>query len=287
MLIRGGTVIDPSQALDAPRDVRLRGERIHEIADRLETLSSELVLDARGLVVVPGLIDLHVHVFWGVSHYGIDPDPHCLGRGVTTAVDAGSAGAYTFGALRRYIMDTARTRILAFLNVAGPGMISPSVGELRERGHLDADATQRTIAADRPLIRGIKVRLSREVVGANGQAALLAALRAAEDSGVPLMVHVGNTPFPLPRVLRELRPGDLVTHCYHGRRRGIVDGRGHLIEAARRAADRGVLFDVGHGRGSSPSRLRAGHSPKTSCAGQELHLLVLPELTSSPSSLIR
>ena len=96
MLIRGGTVVDPGQGLHARRDVRLDADRIIELGDGLTPRPGEEVVDARDRLVLPGLIDLHVHVFWGASHYGIEPDPHCLGTGTTTVVDAGSAGAHTF-----------------------------------------------------------------------------------------------------------------------------------------------------------------------------------------------
>jgi dihydroorotase len=250
MLIQGGTVIDPSQGLQALRDVRLVGDRVAEIADGLTSAPGEEIVDARGLLVVPGLVDLHVHVFWGASHYGIEPDPHCLGTGATTVVDAGSAGAHTFPAFRRYVIEVARTRILPFLNIGATGMISPDVGELEEARHIDAAAALRTIEAHRDLIRGIKVRLSRDLVGANAKVALATARAVSEAARLPIMVHVGDTPIPLADILDELGSGDVVTHCYHGNAEGLLDARGQVRAAARRAASRGVLFDVGHGRGS-------------------------------------
>ena len=250
MLIRGGTVIDPSQGLHARRDVRLAGAAVAEVGDGLTPHPGEEVLDARGRLVVPGLIDLHVHVFWGASHYGIEPDPHCLGTGTTTVVDAGSAGAHTFPAFRRYVIEVAQTRILPFLNIGATGMISPQVGELEEVRHIDQAAALRTIEAHRDLIRGIKVRMSRDLVGANSRVALATARAVSEASGLPIMVHVGETPMPLPEILDELRAGDVMTHCYHGREGGILDERGQVIGHARRASSRGVLFDVGHGKGS-------------------------------------
>ena len=112
MLIQGGTVVDPGQGLHARQDVRLADGRVAELGDGLTPRPGKEVLDARGRLVVPGLIDLHVHVFWGGSHYGIEPDPHCLATGTTTVVDAGSAGALTFPLFHRYVLEVARTRIL-------------------------------------------------------------------------------------------------------------------------------------------------------------------------------
>jgi dihydroorotase len=250
MLIRGGTLVDPSQGLHQSRDVRLAGGRVAEVGERLRARAGEEVVDARGCLVVPGLVDLHVHVFWGASHYGIEPDPHCLGTGTTTVVDAGSAGAHTFPAFRRYVIEVARTRILPFLNIGATGMVSPDVGELEELRHIDGAAALRTIEAHRDLIRGIKVRLSRELVGQNARVALRTAREVSEAAGLPIMVHPGDTPIPLDEILDALRAGDVLTHCYHGREGGILDERGAVIGAARRAAVRGVLFDVGHGKGS-------------------------------------
>jgi dihydroorotase len=191
-----------------------------------------------------------VHVFPGGSHYGIEPDAHCLARGTTTVVDAGSAGAFTFPAFRRYVIEVARTRILPFLNVSATGMLRADAGELEDLRFLDRGAALRTIDAHRDLIQGIKVRLSRDVVGPNARAALSTALEVSEAARLPVMVHVGDTPIPLREILDELRPGDILTHCFHGREEGVLDDRGQVRPAARRAAERGVRLDVGHGRGS-------------------------------------
>jgi dihydroorotase len=250
VLVQGGTVVDPSQGLHARRDVRLAEGRVVELGDRLAPADGEPVVDARDRLVVPGLIDLHVHVFWGATHYGIEPDPHCLATGTTTVADAGSAGAYTFPAFRRFVIEVARTRILPFLNIGGTGMVAPDVGELCHTEFIDKAAALRAIEAHRDLIQGIKVRLSRDIVGDNARVALTTALEASEAAALPIMVHVGDTPLPLVTILDELRPGDVLTHCYHGREEGVLDGKGQVLAAARRAADRGVHFDVGHGRGS-------------------------------------
>jgi dihydroorotase len=250
VLIRGGTVVDPGQGLHARRDVRLDADRIIDLGDGLAPRPGEEVVDARDRLVLPGLVDLHVHVFWGATHYGIEPDPHCLGRGTTTVVDAGSAGAHTFAAFRRYVIDVSATRIVPFLNIGATGMVSPAVGELEDVRHIDRGAALKTIEVHRDLIRGVKVRLSRDLVGPNARVALKTALETGEAAGLPIMVHIGDTPIPLAEILGELRPGDVITHCYHGREEGILDAKGTVIQAARQAAARGVLFDVGHGKGS-------------------------------------
>ncbi len=250
MLIRGGTVVDPAQDLHAERDVRIAGGRVAAVAERLTPAPGDEVIDARDLFVVPGLIDLHVHVFYGASHYGIEPDPHCLATGTTTVVDAGSAGALTFMAFRRYVIEVSQTRILPFLNIGATGMLSAEVGELEDVRFIDKAKALQTIEAHRDLIRGVKVRLSRQQVGANVRVALSTALETAEAARLPLMVHVGDTPIPLGDILKELRPGDILTHCFHGREQGVLDERGRVRAEARRAVGRGVNFDVGHGVGS-------------------------------------
>jgi dihydroorotase len=249
VLIRGGRVLDTLQGLDDVRDVRIEGGRVAAVGADLRPAAGEEVLDARGLLVTPGLIDLHVHVFPGASHYGIEPDTHCLATGTTTVVDAGSAGALTFGAFRKYVIEVSDTRILPFLNIGATGMLSPDVGELEDLRFVDKRKALQTIEANRGLIRGVKARLSRELVGQNARAALLIARETAEAVRLPLMVHPGDTPITLEEILDALRPGDVLTHCFHGREEGVLD-QARVRPEARQAAERGVIFDVGHGRGS-------------------------------------
>ena len=250
MLIRGGRVIDPAEGLDDVRDVRLAGGRIAAVGTGLSPVPGEELLDARGLLVVPGLIDLHVHVFYGAAHYGVEVDPHCLATGITTVVDAGSAGALTFSAFRKYVIEVAETRILPFLNIGATGMLSPDVGELEDLRFVDKGKAIETIEAHRGLIRGVKVRLSREVAGTNARAAFTIARETAEAARLPIMVHPSNTPIRLDEIVGALRPGDVLTHCFHGREEGVLDAAGRVRPEVQRAVDRGVVLDVGHGRGS-------------------------------------
>ncbi len=250
MLIQGGTVIDPARGVHERLDVLLRDRRVQAVGPSLTPSPGEEVVDARGLLVTPGLIDLHVHVYYGASHYGIEPDPHCLATGTTTVVDAGSAGALTFPAFRTYVIEVARTRIIPFLNIGATGMLSADVGELEDVRFIDKPKALQAIEANRDLIQGVKVRLSRQQVGANGRVALTTALETAEAAQLPLMVHVGDTTLPLNDILRELRGGDVMTHCFHGREQGVLDEHRRVRAEARKAVVRGVVFDVGHGVGS-------------------------------------
>jgi dihydroorotase len=196
------------------------------------------VLDVPGRLVTPGLIDLHTHV--GPGYWGIDPDPIAWYTGVTTWVDAGSAGAYTLAGLRR-TAAAADVRVPALLNISAVGLAGRT-GESRDLANCDVPLAIDTIQANRDLIHGVKVRIDRETVGDNGVEPLRRGLAAAEACGVPVMVHLGAPPPATGAVLDLLRPGDLVTHCASG----VADPD---AAAMRAAVDRGVLLDLGHGSG--------------------------------------
>jgi len=147
LAITGGRVVDPGRGIDGPMAVAVTGGRLAAPGDVGQAAET---LDARGLVLVPGLVDLHTHLYQGVSHYGIDPDENCLRRGVTTAVDAGSAGAQTFPGFRRYVIERAETRIFAFLHVAVQGMITSLVGELEDLRWASPAQAICTISGRRP-----------------------------------------------------------------------------------------------------------------------------------------
>jgi dihydroorotase len=268
LLIRNGTVMDPGHGRRTRADVALHWGRIVRVDADIPPDQSRQVLDAAGCLVSPGLIDLHVHVYPGVSHYGVEPDATCLAHGATTVCDAGSAGADTFEGLRRYVIDVSETRIFAFLNISSIGMVSALNNELEDLRHASPERAIGVCERHRDVIQGIKVRLSRSMVGRNGLEPLKLAKRAAEAVGMPIMVHVGDTPNPLGEILQELRPRDIVTHCFHGRRHGILGEAGEILPEVAQAADRGVVFDVGHGVGSfsfdvAQKALRQGFVPGT------------------------
>ncbi len=253
LLVKGATLVDPAQGLHAGRDVAFAAGRVAAVESRIPSEAARRVLDASGLLLVPGLIDLHVHVYPGVSHYGIPPDPHCLARGVTTAVDTGSAGADTFAGFRMYVIEACATRVYALLNISSQGMLSPVIGELDEIRWADTARALETIEANRDLIIGVKVRLTRNQVVSerSGFEPLRRAREAADAARLPLMVHPQNAWCgSLDDELALLRSGDILTHCYHGRSHGILDDRGAVRPAVREARERGVIFDVGHGMGS-------------------------------------
>ena len=253
LLLKGGTLIDPAQSLHVRRDVAFRDGLVAAVGEELPTADAAEVVDCRGVYVTPGLIDLHVHVFWGVSHYGIDPDATCLAHGVTTVVDAGSAGADTFPGFRKFIVEASATRVFAQLNIASQGMLNADIGEFDDIRYARVDRALATIEQNRDVILGVKVRLTRHslVSEASGIRPLHLAREAADAAGLPIMVHPQDAwCASLDDILAVMRQGDILTHCFHSMPCGIFDVRGLVRDSVRDAIARGVIFDVGHGAGS-------------------------------------
>jgi dihydroorotase len=267
-VVKNGLVIDPSRGSQSRADIGIKNGVIEEVKKGIPESDAISTIEAKGKMVLPGLVDLHVHVFEGVSHYGINADQYCLKSGATTVMDAGSAGADTFQGFRRYVIDVSETRIFAMLNISSSGMISPVVGELEDIRQADVQKAVRVCEKNKDVIMGIKVRLSKHLVGANGVVPLKRAKEASEATGRPIMVHIGDTPGPLGEILNKMRKGDILTHCFTGLPHGIVDSRGDVIPEARSAVERGVIFDVGHGQGSfsfgiAKKALEQGVEPRT------------------------
>jgi len=248
LLLAGGTVLDPASGRRQELDLGIVGGRITAVQPALDRDSAKQVLDVRGCYVTPGLFDFHLHSYWGVNPYGFNADPICIASGVTTAVDAGSAGSVNFLGFKHLINERSRTRMLAFVCVAQHGVLS-SPGELQDLGFADPEGAARTVKEYPDIAVGIKVRLHRKSVGDNGRQALRLAIQAGEASRSPVMVHIGNTGISMEEIVDTLRPGDVVTHCYTPQQPGIMDETGRLREAVRRAHERGILFDVGHANG--------------------------------------
>jgi len=248
LLVTGGHVIDPASGLSAVRDVAIAGGRITRVAANLATAGAKRVIDARGRYVTPGLVDLHVHVFDAVVPISIDVDRACLARGTTTAVDGGSAGANTFAGFRKHVIDRARTRVFALLNISKIGLADAN--EYSDLRFVDPDLAVKTIEAHRDVILGVKVRLTPDIVGGQDLEVLRRARQAADAARLPLMTHIGGGASPLERTLELMRPGDIVTHALHGRSGQILDANGRLLPAVAEAQKRGVVMDIGHGSGN-------------------------------------
>jgi len=204
--------------------------------------------DVAGAMITPGLTDLHVHAYPGATFWGIDVSPPSLASGVTTVVDAGSAGAYTFDGLAP-LLRGGRVRAKAFLNIAAGGLASP-YGELLSPVAADVEAAVRVARANRDLIVGFKIRASPNTVGAQAAAALAAVRRAADETGLQIMVHVSESPPDLSMVLDHLDTGDVLTHCFTPYDNCVVGSDWRPRDEVVRAVERGVRLDVGHGSGS-------------------------------------
>jgi dihydroorotase len=251
LLIKGGRVIDPSQKLAAVRDVAIAAGKIARVAEKIDKAEARHELDAEGKIVTPGLIDVHVHVYDGVGVYGIPADPNCIAKGVTTVLDAGSAGAHTFAAFRKHVVKTADTRVYALLNLSVVGLTTSSrdnpYGELLELRYVNPKLAIRTIEQNRDAILGIKIRLSEEITADRDLKILSLAKEVADSVKLPLMVHIGNSHSPLRDILAMLRKGDVVTHCFHGKANGVLDDQGKVLPEIKTAVAKGVYLDVGHG----------------------------------------
>ncbi len=253
LVIKGGRVVDPAQEISAEVDVAITGDKVAKVAPNIAE-PARRALDARGKIVTPGLIDLHVHVYDGVTPLGIPADPNCIAKGVTTAVDAGSSGAHTFPGLRKYVIDVAATRLYALLNISVIGQASLSAdnpfGELLDIRYANPKLTIRTIEQNRDVILGLKIRLSNHIARDNDLNALRLAREASDAVGLPIMAHIGGSHASLPEILALLKKGDIVTHVFKPGPGGILDGEGRILPEVRKAVDRGVHLDVGHGTGS-------------------------------------
>lgn len=267
LLIRGGRVIDPANRIDGPADVAVRAGAIDAVAPHLPREQALNRVDADDLVVLPGLVDLHTHVWHGGGYWGTDLEGLAWRTGVTTWVDAGSAGCYTLDGLQRHVADRTSLRVVALLNVSALGLVAET-GEHRILDHLDVAASADVAARHGELVRGVKARIDARTVGENGLEPLRRARRLARRTGRPLMVHVGYGPPTIADIVPHLDEGDILTHCASGCPTDLVaDGR--LTPATREAVDRGVVFDLGHGSGAFDFdvldvELAAGIRPTTS-----------------------
>ena len=251
ILIRGGHVIDPSQSLCGIHDIAVRGKQIAAVNADLSDVDARHLIDARGLYVVPGLIDLHMH---GYTHspFGLDPDPLCAAGGVTTMLDAGTAGSYNFDAFRRNGIDACQTQLLSLVNLSCIGLVAGQLGELLDRRYADPDGVVETISRHSDVAIGVKIRASKHIIGDGNQGweNVRDAIRAARQSETWLMVHIGECPMSIPELCDALAPGDCITHCFKGGSTRVTDDGGQIHDAVREAAQRGIIFDVGHGFGS-------------------------------------
>ena len=279
LVLRGGRILDPANGRDEVAGIAFADGKVEAIGSDLPRGGGQTV-DARGLLVVPGLIDLHTHVYWGGTSLGVDAAELAKTSGTTTFVDAGSAGPGNFHGFRRHVIEPSPVRILPFLNVSYPGIFAFSasvmVGECADLRLIDPREALRVIEANRDLIVGVKVRVGRGAGGASGVAPLDIALEVAEESGLPVMAHLDHPPPSRLEVVSRLRRGDILTHCFRPFPNAPVRGDGRIREEIIAARQRGVVFDIGHGGGSfgfatTEAMLAAGFLPDV--ISSDVHVL--------------
>ena len=249
VLLKGGTVIDAAQNLNARRDVAITGGVIAAIEQDIPEGAATQTINVKDKFVTPGLVDIHTHVYYGVTTWGIRADGVCPTAGTTTVVDAGSPSWVTFPGFREFIAEPAQTNILTYIHISGIGLVYGPIGEMHDIAYANPSRVAETLQAHRDMTVGVKVRQGKMQVGDNGVEPLKLAIEAAEQAETPVMCHIGAG-VPLPDILRLLRPGDVITHCFQGNGDNIVDEKGRVIPEAWKAREDGIIFDVGHGAGS-------------------------------------
>ena len=257
LVIKQGHLIDPKNRIDKIMDIAIADGKISKVSSRLTDYKAEVVIEAKGLYVIPGIIDIHTHTFFGTepdayisnSFTSIPPDAFTFRSGVTTAVDAGSSGWRNFNVFKEQTIDRAETRVLAYLNIVGFGMKG---GEVEQNlSDMDSELTAYMINKYPEYIVGIKVA---HYSGPEWDP-IDRAIRAGKITGVPVMIDFGTYTPPLSLetlLLEKLRPGDIFTHVYAhvNGRIPVVDENGNVRDYVREAQAKGIVFDVGHGGGS-------------------------------------
>jgi dihydroorotase len=239
LIVKGGRVIDPSRKLDAIRDVAVANGRIAAIEAKIPADAAETI-DARGKLVAPGLIDIHTH-----AARTKDGPALCLADGVTGLIDAGSQGADRIGEVIA-VAKSAPQQCRVLINIGRAGILPE--GDTMDISRADAGAAREAIGRNREMIVGVKARLSRDVTGPNDFEVLRRAQEVASSFQLPVMIHMGQTMSPLPRLLALLKSGDIVTHMFAPPPNGILDDAGHILPEVLAARRRGVRFDLGNGR---------------------------------------
>jgi len=252
-LLKGGRMIDPAANRDGLFDVCVCNGKIEAIGENL-TSSGVTVIDVKDQIVTPGLIDVHLHLMKGLGAFGVDPDIFGVGSGVTTVVDAGSAGHTLLNVFRNYVTDSAKTRVLNYINLSTLGVVSgPGYSILADPRLIDEAKIEQAVEANRDIIVGIKIMATGGALGAQGLKPLERARKLGDELKIPLLVHIGESwtkdsaPVHVGDVLKYLRAGDIVTHMFTVHPGGLLDGNGKLWPQVRDAKESGVLMDVGHG----------------------------------------
>ena len=241
LIIQGGHLIDPKNDLNGPADIAIKDGLVAAVADRIEP-SSAKVINVSGLYVTPGLIDIHVHVYGGYQGW-LFPDQHALPYGVTTVVDTGGAGWKDMADFKRIIIDPAQTRVLAFVNIVGAGMIGAPEQDVSE---MDPALCAAAIEQYREHVVGAK----SAHFGGPGWESAGGAIEAARQSDSIAMIDFAPQPTrSYEELLERMSPGDIHTHLYAAHI-PLLDDDKKVADYVRQARQRGIIFDTGHGNGS-------------------------------------
>lgn len=270
LLIKGAKPIGFDKAFNQAVDILIDTDgRIAEISGSIAAGDDARTLDANGAWMSPGWTDIHVHVWYGGTDISLKPNQCGAAHGVTTMVDAGSAGEANFHGLREFIIEPARENIYAFLNLGSIGLVACNrVSELIDMRSIDIDRTIATVEANRDVIVGLKVRASHVITGGWDLTPVKLGKKLGRILKLPIMVHVGEPPPLYDDVLGLLTEGDIVTHCFNGKAGGSILEDEDLYRLAEQAAARGIVLDVGHGGASfsfdvAKAALERGLPPKT------------------------
>jgi dihydroorotase len=248
ILIRGGEVRDPSRGFAARADVAIAGGKIAAIEPEIPADRGIDTINARGMYVTPGLVDLHTHCYHSATGSGVEADPIAARSGTTTWVDAGTFGVTELAGFRRFIVEPAQARIYGFVYLY-PNMRNPDVDPVKYvRGYMKR--TGEAVVANRDILLGVKFQVGSNMNGRYSLDFLKVARELCDQYKIPLMAHISFAPPETDQVMELMRPGDVVTHCYNTHTLGILDASGKVRASVREARRRGVLFDVGHGLGS-------------------------------------
>ena len=251
LILTNGTVVDPFNNIHEKTEVGIRGKKIAAIRKDLARNASTVVIDCGGLYVVPGLVDLHVHLFeHRQERLGLNPDAIMINGGVTTMVDAGSSGSSNWALFRDEIVSKSGARVLSLINLSRIGLDNSQ--ELIDPKNSDPEGTVRIVKRS-PIGSRCENTGGERIIGdgEQGRKHIRQAIRAARETGSRLMVHIGNSPMTIPEIA-AISAGDIITHCYKGGiyRNKVLDDNGRVFPELFKSADNGVLFDVGHGAAS-------------------------------------
>lgn len=274
-VIRNGHVLDIKNGIDEVADIGISGRSIKTVGD-LSACEAGQSIDASGCYVVPGLIDFHAHAFYGISDFSMPAELALIPHGVTSMVDAGSAGTANFEGFYRDIVCRSILTIKSFIHITSLGQMTHRLNENCNPDLFDIERMKELCQKYKDQIIGIKLRQSRDIVGEYGLECLEKTIKLAGEVGLRVSVHITDSPGEVEDTLRMLRPGDIFCHVFHEKGKTILGEDGMVLPAVWEARKRGVLFELGHGSRNFSLKV----------AGQAIREGFLPDIVSSDLSLL-